>query len=235
MKNILWLIKAFIFYKKTILRWFYIKQLDGIIEDGIQNTEKVHETVSNTLQMIKNLTSSTNEISAGDLSSSLDLLEKIVHVSNSTGSNIEKEVSFVSFFLFNLKRLSNFVNLFCESLIVSRSILNTRRGFIFQCIFLSTIIHSLKWLICLLLELNDFSLLENGQSCQYIFTNVISSQSIYYLFATPCLYFRKFKGFFICPILFRKRHFETKIFAIVLNVISLYMKAIQWKLLNILT
>lgn len=221
--------------KKTILRWFYIKQLDGIIEDGIQNTEKVHETVSNTLQMIKNLTSSTNEISAGDLSSSLDLLEKIVHVSNSTGSNIEKEVSFVSFFLFNLKRLSNFVNLFCESLIVSRSILNTRRGFIFQCIFLSTIIHSLKWQICLLLELNDFSLLENGQSCQYIFTNVISSQSIYYLFATPCLYFRKFKGFFICPILFRKRHFETKIFAIVLNVISLYMKAIQWKLLNILT
>lgn len=235
MKNILWLIKAFIFYKKTILRWFYIKQLDGIIEDGIQNTEKVQETVSNTLQMMKNLTSSTNEISAGDLSSSLDLLEKIVHVSNSTGSNIEKEVSFVSFFLFNLKRLSNFVNLFCESLIVSRSILNTRRGFIFQCIFLSTIIHSLKWLICLLLELNDFSLLENGQSCQYIFTNVISSQSIYYLFATPCLYFRKFKGFFICPILFRKRHFETKIFAIVLNVISLYMKAIQWKLLNILT
>lgn len=217
------------------MRWFYIKQLDGIIEDGIQNTEKVQETVSNTLQMMKNLTSSTNEISAGDLSSSLDLLEKIVHVSNSTGSNIEKEVSFVSFFLFNLKRLSNFVNLFCESFIVFRSILNTRRGFIIQCIFLSTIIHSLKWQICLLLELNDFSLLENGQSCQYIFTNVISSQSIYYLFATPCLYFRKFKGFFICPILFRKRHFETKIFAIVLNVISLYMKAIQWKLLNIIS
>lgn len=87
----------------------FIKQLDGIIEDGIHNTEKVQETVSNTLQMMKNLTSSTNEISAGDLSSSLDILEKIVHVSNSTRSNIEKEVSFVSSFLFNLKRLNKLI------------------------------------------------------------------------------------------------------------------------------
>lgn len=67
-------------------------QLDGIIEDGIQNTEKVQETVNSTLQMMKNLTSSTNELSAGDLSSSLDILEKIVDVTNSTGSAIEKEV-----------------------------------------------------------------------------------------------------------------------------------------------
>lgn len=67
-------------------------QLDGIIEDGIQNTEKVQETVNSTLQMMKNLTSSTNELSAGDLSSSLDILEKIVDVTNSTGSTIEKEV-----------------------------------------------------------------------------------------------------------------------------------------------
>uniref|UniRef100_A0A8W8NH25 Uncharacterized protein n=1 Tax=Magallana gigas TaxID=29159 RepID=A0A8W8NH25_MAGGI len=67
-------------------------QLDGIIEDGIQNTKKVQETVNNTLQMMKNLTSSTNELSAGDLSSSLDILEKIVDVTNSTGSAIEKEV-----------------------------------------------------------------------------------------------------------------------------------------------
>eukprot|EP00105_Crassostrea_gigas_P044287 XP_019928435.1 PREDICTED: latrophilin Cirl isoform X2 [Crassostrea gigas] len=66
-------------------------QLDGIIEDGIRNTEKIRETVSSTLQMMKNLTSSTNQISAGDLSSSLDIFEKIVHVSNSTGSHIEKK------------------------------------------------------------------------------------------------------------------------------------------------
>lgn len=65
--------------------------MDGIIEDGIRNTEKIRETVSSTLQMMKNLTSSTNQISAGDLSSSLDILEKIVHVSNSTGSHIEKK------------------------------------------------------------------------------------------------------------------------------------------------
>nr|XP_034314353.1 adhesion G protein-coupled receptor E1 isoform X4 [Crassostrea gigas] len=67
-------------------------QLDSLMEDGIQNTDKVQETVNNTLQMMKNLTSSTNELSAGDLSSSLDILEKIVDISNSTGSTIEKEV-----------------------------------------------------------------------------------------------------------------------------------------------
>uniref|UniRef100_A0A8W8NGZ6 Ig-like domain-containing protein n=1 Tax=Magallana gigas TaxID=29159 RepID=A0A8W8NGZ6_MAGGI len=67
-------------------------QLDDIIEDGIQNTEKVQKAVNNTLQMMKNITSSTNELSAGDLSSSLDILEKIVDVTNSTGSTIEKEV-----------------------------------------------------------------------------------------------------------------------------------------------
>lgn len=74
-------------------------QLDGIIEDGIQNTEKVQETVNSTLQMMKNLTSSTNELSAGDLSSSLDILEKIVDVTNSTGSAIEKEVLNILLFL----------------------------------------------------------------------------------------------------------------------------------------
>eukprot|EP00105_Crassostrea_gigas_P040575 XP_019924723.1 PREDICTED: adhesion G protein-coupled receptor L2 isoform X2 [Crassostrea gigas] len=67
-------------------------QLDSLMEDGIQNTDKVQETVNNTLQMMKNLTSSTNELSAGDLSSSMDILEKIVDVSNTTGSTIEKEV-----------------------------------------------------------------------------------------------------------------------------------------------
>lgn len=68
-------------------------QLDSLMEDGIQNTDKVQETVNNTLQMMKILTSSTNELSAGDLSSSMDILEKIVDVSNTTGSTIEKEVS----------------------------------------------------------------------------------------------------------------------------------------------
>lgn len=70
----------------------YKNQLDSLMEDGIQNTEKVQETVNNTLQMMKNITSSTNELSAGDLSSSLDILEKIVDVTNSTGSAIDKEV-----------------------------------------------------------------------------------------------------------------------------------------------
>ena len=66
--------------------------MDAIIEDGLENTEKVQEAVNNTLQLMKNLTSSTNELSAGDLSSSLDVLEKIVNVTNSSGSAIEKEV-----------------------------------------------------------------------------------------------------------------------------------------------
>lgn len=42
---------------------------------------------------MKNLTSSSNEISAGDLSASLDILEKIVTVTNNTGSTIEEDVS----------------------------------------------------------------------------------------------------------------------------------------------
>lgn len=80
-------------------------QLDGLIEDGIQNTEKVQETVNNTLQMMKNLTSSTSELSAGDLSSSLDILEKIVDVTNSTGSAIEKEVINILLCLCEFKNL----------------------------------------------------------------------------------------------------------------------------------
>lgn len=68
-----------------------------MIEDGIQNMEKVQVSINITLQLMKNLTSSTNEISAGDLSASLDVLEKIVTVTNITGSSIEKEVSSLSF------------------------------------------------------------------------------------------------------------------------------------------
>lgn len=76
--------------------------MDAIIEDGLENTEKVQEAVNNTLQLMKNLTSSTNELSAGDLSSSLDVLEKIVNVTNSTGSAIEKEVIISFNYLYNL-------------------------------------------------------------------------------------------------------------------------------------
>lgn len=44
---------------------------------------------------MNNLTSSSNEISAGDLSASLDILEKIVTVTNNTASTIEEDVSYV--------------------------------------------------------------------------------------------------------------------------------------------
>lgn len=55
--------------------------------------------MNNTLQVMQNLTSSKNEINSGDLSSSLDILEKIVNVTNSTQSIIEKKV--IYHFLFN--------------------------------------------------------------------------------------------------------------------------------------
>lgn len=70
-----------------------------MIEDGIENTEKVRGLINSTLQLMKNLTSSTIEISAGDLSASLDVIEKIVTVTNITGSSIEKEVLSLSFIL----------------------------------------------------------------------------------------------------------------------------------------
>ncbi|XP_078329616.1 uncharacterized protein LOC111112680 [Crassostrea virginica] len=68
--------------------------LDSIIEDGIRNPEKIQETVTNTLQMMINWTSSTSEISPGDLSSLTDILEKIVNVTNSTETTIDEEVFF---------------------------------------------------------------------------------------------------------------------------------------------
>lgn len=70
-----------------------------MIEDGIENTEKVRALINSTLQLMKNLTSSTIEISAGDLRASLDVIEKIVTVTNITGSSIEKEVLSLSFIL----------------------------------------------------------------------------------------------------------------------------------------
>ena len=42
---------------------------------------------------MNNLTSSTTELSAGDLSSSIDILEKIVNVTNGSRTNIAKEVN----------------------------------------------------------------------------------------------------------------------------------------------
>lgn len=78
-----------------------------MIEDGIENTEKVRGLINSTLQLMKNLTSSTIEISAGDLRASLDVIEKIVTVTNITGSSIEKEVLSLSFILPSLLFLGN--------------------------------------------------------------------------------------------------------------------------------
>uniref|UniRef100_A0A8W8P2Q2 Uncharacterized protein n=1 Tax=Magallana gigas TaxID=29159 RepID=A0A8W8P2Q2_MAGGI len=66
--------------------------LESIIGNETQDQIRIQETVNYTLQLMKNLTSSTNGIGAGDLSSSLGVLEKIVTVTNATGLPIEKEV-----------------------------------------------------------------------------------------------------------------------------------------------
>ncbi|XP_078327322.1 uncharacterized protein LOC144623100 [Crassostrea virginica] len=69
-------------------------ELDTILEDGITDPEKTSKTIDNTLHLMNNLTSSTPELSAGDISSSIDILEKIVNVTHSSGSSIAKEVFF---------------------------------------------------------------------------------------------------------------------------------------------
>ncbi|XP_078328117.1 uncharacterized protein LOC111115470 [Crassostrea virginica] len=69
-------------------------ELDTILEDGITDPEKTSETIDNTLHLMNNLTSSTPELSAGDISSSIDILDKIVNVTNSSGSSIAKEIFF---------------------------------------------------------------------------------------------------------------------------------------------
>lgn len=66
-----------------------------MIEDEIKDKESVQDTIRNTIQQMMNLTSSPNEISPGDLSSILDILEKIVYVTSSTWSNIEIEVTYL--------------------------------------------------------------------------------------------------------------------------------------------
>ncbi|XP_048731395.2 adhesion G protein-coupled receptor L3-like [Ostrea edulis] len=70
------------------------KELDSLIADGVDNTEKLQETVNNTLQTMKNLTSKAGGLSSGDISSSLDILEKIVNVTNMTNGKIEKKAFF---------------------------------------------------------------------------------------------------------------------------------------------
>nr|XP_022291075.1 uncharacterized protein LOC111102569 isoform X2 [Crassostrea virginica] len=69
-------------------------ELDTILEDGVQNQERTEKVITNTLHMMNNITSTTSELSAGDLSSSIDILEKIVNVTNTSGSSIAKEVFF---------------------------------------------------------------------------------------------------------------------------------------------
>ena len=83
-------------------------KLDTILEDGINDPEKAGQTIDNTLHLMNNLTSSTPELSAGDISSSIDILEKIVNVTNSSGSSIAQEVYFFdcSFFLVPLDNCS---------------------------------------------------------------------------------------------------------------------------------
>ncbi|XP_061181253.1 adhesion G protein-coupled receptor L2-like [Saccostrea echinata] len=70
------------------------KELDVLIEDGVNNSEQIKKTIDNTLVKMKNLTSQSNALSAGDISSSLDIIEKIVNVTNMTSAKIKKEVFF---------------------------------------------------------------------------------------------------------------------------------------------
>lgn len=73
--------------------------MERIIENETQ--DQIQETVNNTLRLMKNLTSMTSRISAGDLSSSLSVLEKIVTVTNVTGLAIEKEVMYWNYLYYN--------------------------------------------------------------------------------------------------------------------------------------
>lgn len=59
----------------------------------MNNTEEVEKTVNSTLQTMKNLTATTTEMSAGDIQSSLDIIEAVVDVLSLSGVTIEKKVS----------------------------------------------------------------------------------------------------------------------------------------------
>lgn len=71
----------------------YTYQLTDLREDGMNNTEEVEKTVNDTLQTMKNLTSTTTEMSAGDIHTSLDIIEAVVDVLSLSGATIEKKVS----------------------------------------------------------------------------------------------------------------------------------------------
>jgi hypothetical protein len=61
-----------------------------LIEVGDRKT--LQETVNTNLVTIRNLTSKGDGLISGDISSSLDILDKIVTVTNRTGGGIVKEV-----------------------------------------------------------------------------------------------------------------------------------------------
>lgn len=58
----------------------------------MNNTEEVEKAVTNTLQTMKNLTSTTAEMSAGDIQSSMDIIEAVVDVTSLSGATVEKQV-----------------------------------------------------------------------------------------------------------------------------------------------
>lgn len=58
----------------------------------MNNTEEVEKAVTNTLQAMKNLTSTTAEMSAGDIQSSMDIIEAVVDVTSLSGATVEKQV-----------------------------------------------------------------------------------------------------------------------------------------------
>lgn len=58
----------------------------------MNNTEEVEKAVTNTLQTMKNLTSTTAEMSAGDIQSSMDIIEAVVDVTSLSGTTVEKQV-----------------------------------------------------------------------------------------------------------------------------------------------
>ncbi|XP_056013809.1 adhesion G-protein coupled receptor G2-like isoform X2 [Ostrea edulis] len=65
--------------------------LGSLIEDGVDDPETLQKAVNNTLVTMQNLTSKVDGLSSGDISSSIDILDKIVTITNRTDGGIEKE------------------------------------------------------------------------------------------------------------------------------------------------
>nr|XP_034316959.1 deleted in malignant brain tumors 1 protein-like isoform X6 [Crassostrea gigas] len=70
------------------------QKLTALRDNGVNNTEEVEKTVNSTLQTMKNLTATTTEMSAGDIQSSLDIIEAVVDVLSLSGATIEKKIFF---------------------------------------------------------------------------------------------------------------------------------------------